>query len=210
MDGVLMKKNLLFLDVDGVVFDSNRQKEKNISKAVRTYCDEVTSNAFIEYFIQNNGLPREIKIHTFFKNFSDIADSVLRHYNQLNAHSMKNVDFTRGGFSAIQELSQRFNLVALSGGQETELYRLFFHKAIDRYFFHIRGGPLTKEANLRAFTDYDAVLYVGDSKADFDASWSFNIPFCFMSEYTQFEGWETFFADHPEVTIIRYLSDLTI
>lgn len=204
------EKALLILDVDGVIFDSNALKERNILQAASALCDSETAQSFCRYFTRNNGLPREAKIFGYFAGREALAGELLKKYNALNAEMLHDVAFTEGALEKIQALSHRFGLVGLSGGLETEVHELFAHKGLSQYFFHIRGGPLTKEANLRAFTDFEIALYVGDSEADFRAARAFGIPFCFMHGYTQFEGWESFLEAYPDVHVIRHLSELAV
>ena len=48
-------------DFDGVIFDTNSLKEKNIFKAVSLF-EPGSAQSFTKFFTQNNGIPREEKI----------------------------------------------------------------------------------------------------------------------------------------------------
>ena len=51
-------KPVLIFDVDGVIFDSNTLKEKNIKEASLSFVDETIAIDFVAYFTQLNGVPR--------------------------------------------------------------------------------------------------------------------------------------------------------
>lgn len=197
-------KPILILDVDGVVFDSNRMKENNIREATLKYVDKNITNDFVSYYTKYNGVPREVKINKYFKN-EIIANNILEKYNELNKNSLENVEFTKGAFITLKELSNKYSLIALSGGDENELIELFNIKKIDIFFDKIYGGPNTKSDNLKKVNLKHVFCFIGDSKIDFEVAKKFNIPFIFMKTYTQFNNWKYYFKDYKNIQIINYL-----
>ena len=61
--------DLLILDCDGVIFDSNQFKSQAFRKVFNTYYPEMVDD-FILFHESNNGLSRREKIIQFFKKAS--------------------------------------------------------------------------------------------------------------------------------------------
>ena len=76
----------IFIDFDGVICDSNEIKKGNIEAAAALYVDKKTARTFREYFIANNGLPRDLKTKEFFKedvvNLLGGASSILNSFRE--------------------------------------------------------------------------------------------------------------------------------
>ena len=147
---VIINKEVQLLDTGGLdkgceLFD--KIKEKNILCSARQVCDENTGIQFAHYFIENNSLPRGIKIDFFFKDSPDKAERILREYNKLNSESLVSAEFTPGATEILKKLAKKYDLIALSGGERLEVIRLFRNKNILNYFTEIWGGPSTKWEN---------------------------------------------------------------
>lgn len=197
----------LILDVDGVIFDSNYFKEQNIKTAALQYCSTEQADAFVSYFTNLNGIPREIKIREFFKDNPNLGENILHCYNMLNESSLSSVTFTEGAKDGISILADSFNLIALSGGAQQEIEELFKINNISHHFKMILGGPTTKTEHLVKLNLNSPVYFIGDSKVDYEAAESIGANFIFMWQYTQFSDWENYFSDKRIITI-KNLSEL--
>ncbi|MEO1263872.1 MAG: HAD hydrolase-like protein [Bacteroidota bacterium] len=202
-----MSKKTVLLDVDGVIFDSNWVKEHNIIDAAKHFLPEKEALQFGEYFSSLNGIPRGLKTRNYFEDQS-LANQILATYNRLNKESLKNFQFTEKAFETLQQLSNDYDLVALSGAEHAELLELFSHKGISDYFQSVFGGPATKIENLKSYDLTSTICFVGDSKTDHEVAEEYNLPFIFMSGYTQFQNWESYFDQFPEVKKIAFISSL--
>ena len=60
------KYNTFIFDFDGVILDSNFVKKEAIYKSVINFTDIENAKKFVNYFIDNSGIPREKKINKFF------------------------------------------------------------------------------------------------------------------------------------------------
>jgi phosphoglycolate phosphatase-like HAD superfamily hydrolase len=199
----------IVLDVDGVIFDSNDVKKKNIFEAVKTYTDYETANIFTSYFMGLSGVPREYKINSYFREQSELADKVLKQYNKLNDKSIYTVQLTTGAIQFIE--SCYFNnktIIALSGGAKDELQKLFDLHNLNKYFMYIFGGPSTKEQNINGIVIDEPILYIGDSIVDYETAMKINAQFVFMSDYTSFENWNSFFKTKEYIYIINNFTEL--
>lgn len=197
----------VLLDMDGVLFDSNFQKEHNIYSSVINYYPRETAKKFTEYFIALNGVPREEKIFGYFPN-TEVAEKILYDYNKLNDNSLGEVSFIPGVKSFIEYLAnKKVPLHLLSGGGLKEVNWLLANKKVKSYFSEIMGGPLKKKENLEKVTLKKPVIYFGDSNVDFEISQLFNYDFVFVSGYTQFINWQSFFSN-KENKVIRDFKQL--
>lgn len=199
-------KNII-LDFDGVVIDSNKIKENAITKVAKKYLDSKDATDFVNYFISNNGLPREIKIEKYF----DLEESslVLFNYNEILKTELVFANFT-DSFDLFLGHLESFNLVPsiLSGGDELEILNFLKKKNYLHRFKRIMGGPTTKFNNINSINLFEKCLFIGDSKIDYEVAKKFNLDFIFMYGYTQFSSWENFFEKNKIIRCIKDFSEL--
>jgi phosphoglycolate phosphatase-like HAD superfamily hydrolase len=198
--------NIIF-DFDGVIVDSNFIKEKCIFQASKDYAQKDYHNNFIEYFIKNNGVPREIKIDNFFSKEQSIQ--ILKKYNNCLSSKLKEINVTNEFLSFINLLKfYNKKLFVLSGATREEVLNIIRNKGLDKKFIKIMGGPKTKEENLETTVLTGKTLFIGDSKKDYEVSKQYNFDFIFMYGYSQFKEWKEFFKDKNILMSIKDLSVL--
>ena len=179
-------KNIIF-DCDGVIFDSNKIKEENISKASNKYLNQPTLFNFIEHFNSNPGIPRENKIRKFVPD-ELVVSNILKEYNALNLKSLKKAKLVNGFNSFIQTLNDSLiNKYVISGGDQVELKEVLKYKKLSKYFNEILGGPKTKYQNIDNLNIVGKTLYFGDSKLDYEVCEFYNFDFVFIIDYTEKE-----------------------
>lgn len=198
----------LVIDCDGVLFDSNTIKAANILEAALGVCDSATADRFVRYFVANNGVPRESKIRHFFQD-EVMAGQVLDRYNRLNATTipqLQPIPSARTFVGAAARLGIPLYLV--SGGEEHEVRALLQNCGLAEAFAHIAGGPDTKEEHLRRLDLVGSTCFFGDSLHDYDVARAFGFDFVFLHMYTQFDEWEAYFSDKPDVMTIPDFSSI--
>ena len=196
------------MDVDGVIFDSNRIKEDNIEKVASRYLKGKELKDFLNFFVRGNGIPRETKIAKFFGEGTKIYHEILDSYNNLNHETLQSAPLTNGVREFLEVQSRNLKIWAVSGGAEDEVKDLFHSNKITHFFKGIHGGPTKKKAHLDAINPEKPITYVGDSKVDHESANHIGADFIFMYQYTQFDNWEQYFRQFPEVRIVRNLSEL--
>ena len=199
---------MILLDVDGVIFDSNRLKSDNIYQAALPVCGAERAAALRDDFVMRSGVPREVKISDALGAASPSYQAVLSAYNALNADTLTRVPLTPDAEAVLAVLSVEYALVAISGADERELHRLFNQRGLMQYFDVVRGGPLDKVRNLAAFVGLPALLYVGDALADQHAACHYGVPFCYMSGYAASEPDRLRQSGLPIAYQIRNLAEL--
>lgn len=199
----------VILDFDGVILDSNKIKEEAIREVSKKYLDEGKFKKFIEYFINNNGIAREIKIAAYFKEKSEY-EAVLAEYNQVLKNKLSDARLTRNCQQFLDKLKFYGHIpYILSGGDEAEIKSLLEEKHLTHRFKGVMGGPLSKYENLKRLSLKGKILYIGDSRIDYEVAEKYNLDFIFMYGYTQFDAWKEYFKDKKNVVIIKNFEALT-
>lgn len=193
----------VIFDCDGVLVDTNEVKEANIRAAASSCCDPETTARFVEYFVGNNGLPREEKIAHFFPD-TGLQRTILERYNDLNRTSVPLVEPAAATVAFVEGLArQGIPLYVLSGGDEGEVRALLENAGLAPLFRRIMGGPRSKVDHVERLELSGKTCYFGDSLYDYEVASRFGLDFVFLSRYTQFAEWESFFSDKPEVAVIH-------
>lgn len=200
--------NIIF-DCDGVIIDSNNIKRNNIEAAARRYAGEKQTKEFVDYFVSNNGVPREEKVERFYAD-RNIQKKILDAYGKLNRQSLFDAPYTMGFKDLLNHLvDAKKKLFVVSGGSEEELKELFCRRSLTELFTAIKGGEKRKKENIRELGLDGATVFIGDSKEDYMAAAEFNYDFIFLSRYTCQEDWEKYYAGRKGVVVIPTLSQIT-
>lgn len=202
------KYDEIILDFDGVILDSNLIKEKAIQQSSAKHLNTQKCHEFVQYFIGNNGLPREIKIAKYFDEKQ--SQLVLNDYNSILNEQLEKASFTNSLDLFLNNLNY-YNLkpYVLSGGDENEINQLLEKRNYFNKFKKVMGSPKTKYENLDLLSLNGKILYIGDSKIDYEVAHKYNMDFIFMYGYTQFSEWRDFFSDKNILMSIKDFSVLT-
>lgn len=197
----------IIFDCDGVLVDTNGLKMANIRSAVAPACTPEEADAFVDYFVRHNGVPREDKIARFFQ--GEAYQEILNRYNALNRTTVPFVTADAATVAFVERLAARsLPLYVLSGGDEAEVRTLLENAGLAPFFHDILGGPTSKVEHLERLGLSADTCYFGDSRYDYQAASRFGFDFVFLSRYTQFQDWELFFSDKPDVTVTYDFSTL--
>lgn len=191
----------VFFDLDGVILDTNSIKRRNIGHAVE-FMGDAFRDEFVTYFTANNGLPREIKINKYFLDKAD-RQRVLETYNRLNAEGLRTASPLPGAVELIQHLhSTGTPIHVFTGGSEEEARELLEKQGLNPFFSGIYGGPRTKQENFDRQAHHHPILMFGDSRSDYEFAKARHLDFVFVHGYTQFSGWQDFFATRSIIAAI--------
>lgn len=169
-------------DFDGVIFDTNSLKEKNIFKAVSLF-EPGSAQSFTKFFTQNNGIPREEKI--FSKRLKKInQEKIFNAYEKLNKNLLEATPID-GVIDFLQLLHKKNMKVSiLSGGSKKEILEILETKKLINIFDKVLAGPLSKEKNILKL-ELKNSIYFGDSSHDIRVANKFKIPIIFVKEKSQ-------------------------
>ncbi len=203
----------MIFDCDGVLLDSNRIKTEAFFRTVERFGKDY-AEAFRRYHIENGGVSRYRKFEYFQRSILgrdevDRAelDDMLNHYADFAWASLKSC----ASAARLSDLRSKFSSsrwFVVSGSDENELRRLLDERGMSVYFDGgIFGSPDNKdEILLRELSigniQQEAVFF-GDSRYDRDAATRANIPFIYVSEWSELKTDMT-----PTPLKIERLSDL--
>ena len=192
----LTNYDLIILDCDGVIFDTNRYKINFFLDCLKEYDSKVLDN-FRLFLIQNFGKTRHYMFNYFFQNLlsKDLKkiDLKIKCYAEKCKNMYQELNFTDGFLDFMKKYNHK-KIIVLSGNDEKELKDIFF-KRNQIFFSDILGSPIDKEShilNLKKTYDYKKIIFIGDSTYDFEVANNNDIDFLAMKNFSIEES--SFFA----------------
>ena len=182
--------DVIILDCDGVVFDSNLLKVEAFQKALSHY-DSAIVESFSEYFKNNFGTSRYHLARVFIEEFlhqdfeEELYQEILKNYGESCVLLYKESDFTNEFMRFLQYYKNK-KLYIASGGDENELNEVFKAKKINQYFAKILGSPRKKSdlvSEVIIENSVAKIIMIGDAKSDLIAAHTNNIDFIYISQY---------------------------
>ncbi len=207
--------DVIILDCDGVIFDSNLLKVKAFKKALNKYNSDVVE-AFSKYFKNNFGTSRYYLTRVFIEEFLNqtfdevLYQQILKDYGDSCVFLYKESDFTNEFMKFLQCYKNK-KLYIASGGDEVELNEVFKAKNIHNYFNGIFGSPRKKSdlvAEILMKNPEKKFIMIGDAKSDFLASQSNEIDFIYMSQYSLVQETMRELSKEYSFKMINNLGDL--
>jgi len=183
--------DVIILDCDGVIFDSNLLKINAFRNALKSFDLKIVDD-FIDYFEKNFGTSRYHLVKVFIKEFlkqnfcEEVYQTILKDYSYNCVLLYKDSSFTNKVIEFLKYYKNK-NLYIASGGDENELNQVFFDKNIHHYFKKVYGSPRKKSdlvKKILILNPNSKVLMIGDAESDLLASQNNNIDFIFMNKYS--------------------------
>lgn len=190
--------DLVFMDCDGVIYDTNRLKCDAFRYALDDYPSDRVE-ALVSYHRATGGVSRYLKLERFFREMVPIPDPEPAMRRALDRFS----EFCERGYERMRPRSEALAFAAIFGGSErvhvvsgsdeVELRRLFDRADLRHRFAEIHGSPTGKKAHLAriaaaAGVALERCLFVGDGWGDYDTALSLGVPFVFLSEMSEWEA----------------------
>ena len=204
-------------DCDGVILDSNNLKTEAFYEVALAYGKD-NAEKFIQYHKKNGGISRYEKFNYFFKSilrkpdYHDEIDVALALYGKLVKEKLLASEETSGARECLKKIPKNTIVITISGGNQDEIREIFQLKGLSIYFSGIFGSPQDKNMIIRNLITskeiVPPVIFIGDSFYDYEVAKNNNFSFLFMSQYSEFNEWEQFFSDKPDVSVIKNLSCL--
>jgi len=208
-----------FFDCDGVLLDSNQLKSESFYEVALPYGKE-NAQALVECNKRLGGVTRFEKFRYFFetilekKTFEEELEKALHKFSTLVCEKLISCPETSGVRDFLRSLPTNTRKYVVSGGAQLEIQYVFKQRGFDIYFNGIYGSPDSKEVIMGKIVKlpdmkYPAV-FIGDSRYDYEIATRFNLDFFFMTKYTEFKGWESYFADNKLVKNIESFNSLIL
>jgi phosphoglycolate phosphatase-like HAD superfamily hydrolase len=210
----ISKYNSVLFDCDGVILNSNIIKTDAFKSIFVPFGDTI-ANEMVEYHISNGGISRYEKINyfinTYIKNKDDnyrenLRIELLNNFTKIVKEKLISSEVC-GDLKLLKKSTINSNWLIISGGDQKELNYAFMKKNISTLFEGgVFGSPSTKfeiiKREISRNNIVEPVLFLGDSKLDFEVAKFFNFDFIFVTQWTEFNNWKIFFKNKKEVTIV--------
>lgn len=198
----LTPASIVFMDCDGVIFDTNALKCDAFRVALDGY-PRAEVEALVDYHRRTGGVSRYLKFEKFFREMHPgvpdearaMKDALDRfaHHCEVGYSRMR----PRPEALAFAELFGADRVYVVSGSDEAELRRVFERQELDHRFAAIHGSPTAKKVHLRNLLDAHELtakdaLFIGDGWGDWDCAKALEVPFVFLAEMSEWD-------DGPEI-----------
>lgn len=190
--------DIVFMDCDGVIYDTNRLKCDAFRHALDGYPRGVVE-ALVDHHKATGGVSRYLKFERFFAEMHPVADTERAMRVALDRFA----DFCERGYERMrprpealrfaEQLGGADRVYVVSGSDEEELRRVFDAADVRHRFAEVHGSPVGKKAHLSRIcaergADPRRCLFVGDGWGDWDTATTLDVPFVFLSEMSEWEG----------------------
>jgi phosphoglycolate phosphatase-like HAD superfamily hydrolase len=207
----------VFLDCDGVIFDSNAFKVEGMRQALSAY-DADRVERMGDFWRQNGGVSRYEKFRHFFTAIApepDVPAAVKGAAERFGA-------FSRAAYSQRSPVPAALQLArhagaercyVVSGADESELISVFAEKGITALFAGVYGSPrpkleLVTSVLERVGSNASEALLIGDGAGDFRVAATLHMPFVYLAQYSEWSSARERMADAPGVSWADSWSDL--
>ena len=193
----------LVFDCDGVILNSNFLKiEAYFATAKNFGANDQEAQALVDHHIKLGGISRFVKFEYF------LTDILHRPASRKDIDFLL-VDFGREvrkrlstceiapGLTQLRERTPDSNWLVISGGDQDELRAIFAERGLLSLFDGgIFGSPDNKDQilarELASGNIRQPALFMGDSRYDHESSTRAGLDFVFMSNWTDFKGWQEY------------------
>ena len=209
--------DLVFMDCDGVIYDTNRLKCDAYRYALEDYPRPLVEE-LVNYHRATGGVSRYLKIERFFYEMLVLPDAAPRMQRALDRFA----SFCERGYERMRPRPEALAFAELMGGpgrvhvvsgsDEDELRRVFDAADLRHRFYEVHGSPVGKKTHLsrisaEAGVALDRCLFVGDGWGDWDTATTLGVPFVFLSEMTEWDdGKATIARSAPDAPIAEATS----
>gem|GEM_PF-1411174 len=200
----------VFLDCDGVIFDSNGFKLDALRHALVGYPAEALSEMEL-FWSANGGMARQTKLEYFFSQLlgsNDVAAEVA-------AAAERFGDYARRAYDPVQPIAAALELArdagssrcfVVSGADQTELRDIFRAKHLSSLFAEVCGSPTAKLTHVARILQEqqcppERAVLIGDGAGDFDVCRRLGVPFIYLHEYSEWLAAKPTLRGLPDVLV---------
>lgn len=205
-------------DCDGVILDSNLLKtQAYYDTAIAFGASHEQAQAIMDYHVKLGGISRYPKYQHFLSEIMQqpVTEKDMDFLLERFATEIHQGLLTCKVADGLHELRQQYpdaRWMVLSGGDQAELRGLFQERALDTLFDGgIFGSPDNKDEVLRRELANGNItkpgLFLGDSKYDHEAASAAGLDFIFLSQWTEFDGWQAY-CQTRDIPVLDNLASL--
>ncbi|HEY3255680.1 MAG TPA: HAD hydrolase-like protein [Polyangiaceae bacterium] len=207
----------MFLDCDGVIFDSNGFK----LAALRHALAEFPAPAVREmeaYWSANGGVSRYEKLGYFFAEILHTAEVA----EQVAAAALRFGEFSRRAYADCAPLPEALHFARLTGAErcfvvsgtdQAELRDVFAAKQLSRSFAQVCGSPISKLTHVKRILDEhgcpaERAIFIGDGGGDFDVARRLGVPFIYIDQYSEWRAAKATLSGAKDVLVCETWRDI--
>jgi phosphoglycolate phosphatase-like HAD superfamily hydrolase len=207
----------VFLDCDGVIFDSNAFKIEAMRRTLEGYpTAEVEEMA--AFWRANGGASRFAKFEHFYTHIAPRRDV----RGEVAAAAQRFGSLARAAYDHVQPLQAALEFAratgaerchVVSGAAELELESVFASKGITSLFASIQGSPRPKLELVQRVLQQQRcpaqeALLIGDGSMDFRVSQQLGLHFVYLAEFSEWTGAQEALAGAPSLSVAASWADL--
>jgi phosphoglycolate phosphatase-like HAD superfamily hydrolase len=193
------KHKIWIFDCDGVILDSNQIKTEAFYEICLPYGKE-KAELMVSYHKEHGGISRFEKFNWFLRTILQKDIDPIEHkrmcenFGLLVKNKLLKCNYTDGFIEFLGRLNAlQIKPYVVSGGLESELKEIFTNRRLVNYFSDVFGSPRNKIEILSSISSagigLSSGIFIGDSKADYDASKAFGMEFVFLRKYSESMHW---------------------
>jgi len=205
----------IFFDCDGVLLDSNQSKAQAYFKVVSDKYGEDAATELVNYHYSNPSFNRFQVFEYFLQDIINVSfdkygiKQLAKSYGDVCREEIVDAEETENVRDFLSSI--KVPKFVVTGNLEDDARYVLEKKGLSSYFDGIYGSPNQKHGIIfDLFLKEKAKrpsLFIGDSDYDYHSAFHCGIDFVFMSQYSGFFDYISFFAD-KNIVIIRNLLDL--
>lgn len=209
-------KVAVFMDCDGIIFDSNPAKAEVFRIALAAY--PKSDVARLERWLAvEGGISRYVLLERFFTEIHSVPDvraaveSALVDFGQASVAAYRELQPLPEALQFAARMGGAESVTVVSGSDQDELRSVFRDHGINEGFRDILGSPTTKPVHMRsvmAQMGATAGMMIGDGRADFDAARCLDLDFVFLAQFSDWVTAEVDLRNAPRTRIVQTWQEL--
>ncbi len=193
-EGPLHHPRVVFMDCDGVIFDSNPLKARAFMQALDGASEEARAR-FRAYDRSHGGTSRYALFRHFYTQIQPLQaperaiEAALARFSALSQAAYAQLTPLPSALAFAGAFDGPQRVFVVSGSDQAELRGVFERHGLTDRFADVLGSPKTKPEHFQATLEARGLsgaqaLMIGDGQTDFESAKALNVPFIFLEPHS--------------------------